>query len=161
MSSSINVPATFKCTSLLAPKHSARIYIGFGGTEFLSLARRNDPSMGRNSKRSFYGRNSVTLHTRHTLGSARSYIAVSWAEERISMLRGANIVLTLSFCDVCAALQLNFVRFCCLMGVWYHNKAPPGENQTIFATLTVLTYVWIVPDLTLQRSVPKSTERRV
>ena len=42
-----------------------------------------------------------------------------------------------------------------------HREAPPGKTQNMFATLTVRTYVWIVPDWTLQQSLAKSTERRV
>ena len=38
-----------------------------------------------------------------------------------------------------------------------HSEIPPGENQNPFARLTVCTYVWIVPDRTLQQS----TERQV
>ena len=45
---------------------------------------------------------------------------------------------------------------------WHiHSETPPGENQNLFARLTVRTYVWIVPDWTLQQSVAKSTERQV
>ena len=33
-----------------------------------------------------------------------------------------------------------------------HSKAPPGESQNLFATLTVRIYVWIVPNWTLERS---------
>ena len=43
----------------------------------------------------------------------------------------------------------------------YHSETAPGENQNLFARLTVRTYVWIVPDWTLQQSMAKSTERRV
>ena len=42
-----------------------------------------------------------------------------------------------------------------------HSETPPGENQNLFARLTVRTYVWIVPDWTLQQSMAKSTERQV
>ena len=42
-----------------------------------------------------------------------------------------------------------------------HSETPPGENQNLFATLTVRTYVWIVPNWTLQQSMAKSTGRRV
>ena len=42
-----------------------------------------------------------------------------------------------------------------------HSEAPPGEDQNIFATLTVRTYVWIVANWTLQQSMSISTERRV
>ena len=36
-----------------------------------------------------------------------------------------------------------------------------GEDQNRFAKLTVRTYVWIVPNWTLQQSMAISTERRV
>ena len=42
-----------------------------------------------------------------------------------------------------------------------HSEKPPGKNQNLFATLTVHTYVWIVPDWTLQQNMAKSTERQV
>ena len=42
-----------------------------------------------------------------------------------------------------------------------HSETPPGENQNLFARLTVRTYVWIVPDWTLQQSMAKRTERQV
>ena len=42
-----------------------------------------------------------------------------------------------------------------------HSETPPGENQNLFVTLTVRTYVWIVPNWTLQQSATKSTERQV
>ena len=42
-----------------------------------------------------------------------------------------------------------------------HSETPPGENQSLFARLTVRTYVWIAPDWTLQQSMIKSTERQV
>ena len=32
------------------------------------------------------------------------------------------------------------------------SETPPGENQNLFAKITVRTYVWIVPDWTLQQS---------
>ena len=38
-----------------------------------------------------------------------------------------------------------------------HSETPSGENQNLFATLTVRTYVRIVPNWTLQQS----TERQV
>ena len=41
------------------------------------------------------------------------------------------------------------------------SETPPGENQNLLARLTVRTYVWIVPDWTLQQSMAKSTERQV
>ena len=40
--------------------------------------------------------------------------------ERLLILRGANIVLALSFYEVYAGLRLIFVRFCCLMWVYKH-----------------------------------------
>ena len=43
----------------------------------------------------------------------------------------------------------------------FHSETPPGENQNLFATLTVCTYVWIVPNWTLQQSTAISTERQV
>ena len=43
----------------------------------------------------------------------------------------------------------------------YHSETPPGEIQILFARLTVRTYVWIVPDWTLQQSTAKSTELQV
>ena len=43
----------------------------------------------------------------------------------------------------------------------FHSKTPPGENQIFFVTLTVRTYVWIVPNWTLQQSTAKSTDRQV
>ena len=39
-----------------------------------------------------------------------------------------------------------------------HNRT--GENQNLFATLTVRTNVWIVPYWTFQQSMAISTERR-
>ena len=42
-----------------------------------------------------------------------------------------------------------------------HSEKPPGESQNLFATLTVCTYVWIVPNWTLQQSMAESVERRV
>ena len=42
-----------------------------------------------------------------------------------------------------------------------HSETPTGENQNIFVTLTVRTYVWIGPDWTFQQSLGKSTERQV
>ena len=42
-----------------------------------------------------------------------------------------------------------------------HSETPSGENQNLFARLMVRTYVWIVPDWTLQQSMAKSTERQV
>ena len=42
-----------------------------------------------------------------------------------------------------------------------HSKTPAGEDQNLFATLTVRTYVWIVPNWTLQPSMDNSMERRV
>ena len=44
---------------------------------------------------------------------------------------------------------------------YLHSETPPGENQNLFARLTVRTYVWIVPDWTLQQSMAKSAKRRV
>ena len=41
------------------------------------------------------------------------------------------------------------------------SETPPGENQNLFATRTVRTYVWIVPNWTLQQSMAISTERQV
>ena len=43
----------------------------------------------------------------------------------------------------------------------YYSETPPGKNQNLFATLTVRTYVWIVPNWTLQQSLGKSMEPRV
>ena len=34
----------------------------------------------------------------------------------------------------------------------HHSETPPGENQNLFAGLTVRTYVWIIPDWTLLQS---------
>ena len=42
-----------------------------------------------------------------------------------------------------------------------HIETSPGENENLFATLTVSTYVWIVINWTFQQSLGKSTERRV
>ena len=41
-----------------------------------------------------------------------------------------------------------------------HSETPPGENQNLFATLTVRTYIWVVPNWTLQQSMSVSTERQ-
>ena len=40
-------------------------------------------------------------------------------------------------------------------GLHFHSETPPGENQNLFATLTVRTYVWIVPNWTCNKVRPK------
>ena len=47
-----------------------------------------------------------------------------------------------------------------LTHAYIHSETPPVENQDLFARLTVCTYVWIVPDWTLQQRMAKSTERQ-
>ena len=42
-----------------------------------------------------------------------------------------------------------------------NNETSPCENQNLFTSLTMRTYVWIVPNWTLQQSMAIVTERQV
>ena len=78
------------------------------------------------------------------------------------VFRDHNVVLYLT--SKTAYERETFIQLCkmeiCEV-LKYHSETPPGENQNLFATLTVRTYVWIVPNWALQQSTAKSTDRQV
>ena len=78
--------------------------------------------------------------------------------------RGSSVIIIFSWSQLHANVSehacIRCVSLCVHVRISIYSETLPGENQNLFATLTVRTYVRIVPNWK-QQSLGKSTERQV